>query len=77
MWQEYGIPCMDAMVYFQNKEFKSFVEVMDSDAVSEFHKYLYYHELMKRNIEPAIWDSLVKSNEVPCLPPEVAPRQAG
>jgi hypothetical protein len=77
IWKGYGIPCADAMIYYKEKEEKMLAEIMDSDAVSEFHKYPYYHELMKRKIEPVILDNLVSSTDVLCIAPVVVERQAG
>jgi SWIM zinc finger len=78
IWQGYGIPCLDATKYFRKKENKTLKEILDSDAVNDFHKYPYYQELMKRNIELVIIDNLVaSSDDVLCSAPEVVPRQAG
>jgi hypothetical protein len=43
---------------------------MARDAVSDFHKYLFYHELMRRNINPI-------SKEDSCLPPDAVLKQPG
>jgi SWIM zinc finger len=81
MWQRFGIPCLDldAMKYFQEKEMTTLAEIIDSEAVSDFHKYPYYQEFsMKGNIEPVILDNLVASkDDIPCPAPEVVLRHAG
>jgi SWIM zinc finger len=63
IWQEFGIPCIDAMAYYRIKAKKSLQEIMDSDAVSDFHKYPFYHELLKRNINPVIMDTLITDKD--------------
>jgi SWIM zinc finger len=50
LWQEFGIPCLDAMAYYHLQEKKKLNDIMASDAVSNFHKYLFYHELIRINI---------------------------
>jgi hypothetical protein len=45
-WQEFGYPCQDEMVYFWVIEKKTLFDVMDSDAISDFYKYHFYHELL-------------------------------
>jgi hypothetical protein len=47
---------------------------MGSEAVNDFHKYCFYHELMEKNINPVIIDNLVSGNE---QAPEVVQRQPG
>jgi hypothetical protein len=71
MWQEYGCPCVDAMVYYQEIDEKSLVEIVKSDTVGEFYNFSYYNELMKRNINPVVLDNLEARDELKCLPPDV------
>jgi SWIM zinc finger len=77
MWQAYEYPCVDAMAYFRFHEKKTLLEVMSSHYVSNFYKYSHYHELMKHNITPVVWDNLVKKKEWNCLPPDVVTKKAG
>jgi hypothetical protein len=41
-WQEYGIPCVDAVTYYRKKGNETLQEIMDSESVSAFHKYPFY-----------------------------------
>jgi SWIM zinc finger len=68
MWQEYGIPCVDTMAYSWKKGKLALQEIMESYTVNDFHKYLFSHELMKRNINPVIMDTLTITKEKSCLP---------
>jgi SWIM zinc finger len=79
MWQEYGYPCVDAMVYYRQTEEKTFMEIVDSDVVSEFYNYSSYHEMMKRNINPVDMEMLEATDELKCLPPVLVPvnKQSG
>jgi hypothetical protein len=74
MWLEFGIPCVS---YYRLWENKTLNEIMASDAVSDFHKFPFYHEQMRRNINPVIMDTLVTSNEDSCLPPDAVIKQPG
>jgi hypothetical protein len=65
------------MAYFCQKAKKSLNEIMESDAVSDFHKYPFYHELPSRNINPVIMDTLISNNKETGLPPDVVGRQPG
>jgi hypothetical protein len=65
-----------AMAYY-SKTKKTLQEIMASDAVSDFHKYPFYHELMKRNINPVVMDTLIASKEETCLPLDVVVKQPG
>jgi SWIM zinc finger/Transposase, Mutator family len=77
MWQEYGYPCIDGMVYYRQIEEKTLEEILESDLVSEFYNYGNYHELMKRNIHPVVMEILEATDELKCLPPVAVKRQAG
>jgi SWIM zinc finger len=77
LWQEFGIPCVDAMAYYRLEEKKTLNEIMASVAVSDYHKYPFYHELMRRNINPVIMDTLITSKEDSCLPPDAVLKQPG
>jgi MULE transposase domain len=74
LWQEHGIPCVDVMTYYRQIEKKTLKDIMGSEAVNDFHKYCFYHELMEKNINPVIIDNLVSGNE---QAPEVVQRQPG
>jgi hypothetical protein len=50
---------------------------MISEAVCDFHKFPFYHELMNKNLNPVIVENLVATKEVECLPPDTVVRQAG
>jgi hypothetical protein len=63
MWQDYGILCVDAMTYYRKQPNKSLNEIMESDSVSEFHTFPFYHKLLRRNINPVILDNLTESKE--------------
>jgi uncharacterized membrane protein len=58
MIQEYGMPCVDAMANYQKMESNTLGEIMASNATSEFHKFSYYHDLMKKNMNPVVLDNL-------------------
>jgi MULE transposase domain len=77
IWQEFGIPCIDAMAYFRIRANKTLQEIMDSDAVDDFHKYPFYHELLRRNINPVIMDTLITDRDETVLPPLVVLKQPG
>jgi hypothetical protein len=77
IWQEFGIPCIDAMAYYRLKANKSLQEIMESDAVSDFHQYSFYHQLLKRNINPVIMDTLITDTDETVLPPVVVVKQPG
>jgi hypothetical protein len=53
---------------------KTLNEIMASDAVSDFHKYPFYHELMRQNTNLVIMDTLITSKEDKCLPPHEIPK---
>jgi hypothetical protein len=52
-------------------------EILASDAVSDFHKYPFYHYLMKRNINPVAMGTLITSKEESSLQPDVVVKQRG
>jgi hypothetical protein len=68
---------VEAMGYCHLWDNKSLNEIMASDAVSDFHKFPIYHELMRRNINPVIMDTLITSKEDSCLPPDAVLKQPG
>jgi SWIM zinc finger len=77
MWQEYGYPCVDAMVYYRHIEKKTLLQIIESDVVSEFYHYSYYQELMKRNIIPVVLDNLEVKKDLTCLPPVSVTKRSG
>jgi hypothetical protein len=77
LWQEFGIPCVDAMDYYYLWDEKTINEILASDAISDFHMYLFNHELMRRNINPMIMDTLITSKEDSSLPPDAVLKQPG
>jgi hypothetical protein len=50
---------------------------MDSDAVSDIHKYPFYHEILKCNINPVIMDTLITDKNETILPLVVVVKQPG
>jgi hypothetical protein len=77
MWQEYGMPCVDALACYCKIEKISLLEVMESDCISEFHRYSYYHQLMKKNINPVIIENLEPVSDMICSPPDIVAKRAG
>jgi hypothetical protein len=77
MWQEFGILIIDAMAYYCRKANKSLQEIMASDAVDDFHTYPFCHELLRRNINPVIMDTLITDKDETVLPPLVVLKQPG
>jgi hypothetical protein len=55
MWQGYGIPCVDAMKYFQEKEQKTLAEILDSDAVSDFTSTHIIKNWWKETLSQWLW----------------------
>jgi hypothetical protein len=54
-WQEFGYPCQDAMVYYRVIKKKMIVDVLDSDAISDFYKFHFYQELMEKIYVLLFW----------------------
>jgi hypothetical protein len=65
------------MAYYHLMAKKSLQEIMDSDVVSDFYKYPFYHELLKQNINPVIMDTLIIDKYETILPPVAVVKQLG
>ena len=65
-WQEYAIPCIDAMAYFRFHCKISFTEVLQKH-VAKYHTYMAEHEILRYNVNPVILDQLIKDETT--LPP--------
>jgi Transposase, Mutator family len=75
VWQDYKVPCVDAMAYFRIMKNQSLHEILELH-VCDYYKYESEKMLLMKNIKPVILDQLSKDGVT--LPPKYSgKRQAG
>ena len=65
-WQEFAIPCVDAMAYFRYYCKMSFTDVLKHH-VAKYHTFQAEHDILKYNVNPVVLETLVKDEKT--LPP--------
>ena len=75
LWQEYNVPCVDAVAYLRICQNKSIDEIIDED-VSRLYTYEYLHKLYKDNLN-AVALSTLRHDEVTSVAKNTPKRQPG